>query len=200
MKTLRFIALFSLLFLAFAVNAQRSGQGSNWGLRGGLNYNSNGELLSEASDLPKNAKSNAGFHLGVYKKIDFLGFFLRPELVYTETTSSYNGDDLSLSKIDLPFNLGSGFIGPTYIFAGPSLQYVLSSEFADVATASSLKDISVGANFGVGLSLNKINIDLRYERGLTEKEMRFITQTVYQEARIDSRQDQLILSVLLQLN
>lgn len=200
MKTLRFIALFSLLCSAFAVNAQRSGQGSNWGLRGGLNYNSNGELLSEVSDLPKNAKSNAGFHLGVYKKIDFLGFFLRPELVYTETTSSYNGVDLSLSKIDLPFNLGSGFIGPTYIFAGPSLQYVLSSEFADVATASSLKDISVGANFGVGLSLNKINIDLRYERGLTEKEMRFVTQKVYQETRIDSRQDQLILSVLLQLN
>ena len=200
MKTLRFIALFSLFCSAFAANSQRSGQGSNWGLRGGLNYNSNGELLSEASDLPKNAKSNAGFHLGVYKKIDFLGFFLRPELVYTETTSSYNGDDLSLSKIDLPFNLGSGFIGPTYIFAGPSLQYVLSSEFADVATASSLKDISVGANFGVGLSLNKINIDLRYERGLTEKEMRFLTQKVYQEARIDSRQDQLILSVLLQLN
>ena len=200
MKTLRFITLFSLLCSAFAVNAQSSGQGSNWGLRGGLNYNSNGELLSEVSDLPKNAKSNAGFHLGVYKKIDFLGFFLRPELVYTETTSSYNGDDLSLSKIDLPFNLGSGFIGPTYIFAGPSLQYVLSSEFADVATASSLKDISVGANFGVGLSLNKINIDLRYERGLTEKEMRFVTQKVYQEARIDSRQDQLILSVLLQLN
>lgn len=195
MKTLRFIALFSLLCSALVSNAQ----GSNWGLRGGLNYNSNGELLSEASALPKNANSNAGFHLGVYKKIDFLGFFLRPELVYTETTSSYNGDDLSLSKIDLPFNLGSGFIGPTYIFAGPSLQYVLSSEFADVATASSLKDISVGANFGIGLSLNKINIDLRYERGLTEKEMRFLTQKVYQEARIDSRQDQLILSVLLQL-
>lgn len=200
MKTLRFIALFSLLCSAFAANAQRSGQGSNWGLRGGLNYNSNGELQSEALALPKNAKSNTGFHLGVYKKIDFLGFFLRPELVYTETTASYNGDDLSLSKIDLPFNLGSGFIGPTYIFAGPSLQYVLSSEFADVETASSLKDISVGANFGVGISLNKINIDLRYERGLTEKEMRFLTQKVYQEARIDTRQDQLILSVLLQLN
>lgn len=175
-------------------------QGSSWGLRGGLNYNSNGELLSEASALPKNAKSNAGFHLGVYKKIDILGFFLRPELVYTETTASYNGDDLTLTKLDLPFNLGSGFIGPTYIFAGPSLQYVLSSEFADVATATSLNDISVGANFGVGLSLNKLSIDLRYERGLTDKEMRFVTQKVYKEARIDTRQDQLILSVLLQLN
>lgn len=198
MKILKQFIILSFLSVGMTVHAQS--QGSSWGLRGGLNYNSNGELLSEASALPKNAKSNAGFHLGVYKKIDILGFFLRPELVYTETTASYNGDDLTLTKLDLPFNLGSGFIGPTYIFAGPSLQYVLSSEFADVATATSLNDISVGANFGVGLSLNKLSIDLRYERGLTDKEMRFVTQKVYKEARIDTRQDQLILSVLLQLN
>jgi len=172
---------------------------SSWGLRGGLNYNSNGEFLSEASEVYKNPKSNAGYHVGLFKKIDLLGFFLRPELVYTSTSSSYNGDDLSMSKIDLPLNLGSGFIGPTYIFAGPSLQYVLSSEFAGVSTASSLKDITVGANIGLGVSLNKINIDLRYERGLTEKEMRFLTQKVYQEARIDTRQDQLILSLLIEL-
>jgi hypothetical protein len=187
----------SILIVILGVNSIHAQ--SSWGLRGGLNYNSNGEFLSEASEVYKNPKSNAGYHVGLFKKIDLLGFFLRPELVYTSTTSSYNGDDLSMSKIDLPLNLGSGFIGPTYIFAGPSLQYVLSSEFAGVNTASSLKDITVGANIGIGLSLNKINIDLRYERGLTEKEMRFLTQKVYKEARIDTRQDQLILSLLLEL-
>ena len=195
MKTVKLSICILLVILGVnSIQAQ-----SSWGLRGGLNYNSNGEFLSEASEVYKNPKSNAGYHVGLFKKIDLLGFFLRPELVYTSTTSSYNGDDLSMSKIDLPLNLGSGFIGPTYIFAGPSLQYVLSSEFAGVNTASSLKDITVGANIGIGLSLNKINIDLRYERGLTEKEMRFLTQKVYKEARIDTRQDQLILSLLLEL-
>jgi hypothetical protein len=187
----------SILIVILGVNSIHAQ--SSWGLRGGLNYNSNGEFLSEASEVYKNPKSNAGYHVGLFKKIDLLGFFLRPELVYSSTTSSYNGDDLSMSKIDLPLNLGSGFIGPTYIFAGPSLQYVLSSEFAGVDTASSLKDITVGANIGLGISLNKINIDLRYEGGLTEKEMRFLTQKVYKEARIDTRQDQLILSLLLEL-
>jgi hypothetical protein len=189
--------LFSTLVIFLGIHTMQAQ--SSWGLRGGLNYNSNGEFLSEASEVYKNPKSNAGYHVGLFKKIDLLGFFLRPELVYTSTSSSYNGDDLSMSKIDLPLNLGSGFIGPTYIFAGPSLQYVLSSEFAGVSTASSLKDITVGANIGLGISLNKINIDLRYERGLTEKEMRFLTQKVYQEARIDTRQDQLILSLLIEL-
>ena len=188
----------SILIIILGVNSIHAQ--SNWGLRGGLNYNSNGEFLSETSEVYKNPKSNAGYHVGLFKKIDLLGFFLRPELVYTSTSTSYNGDDLSMSTIDLPLNLGSGFIGPTYIFAGPSLQYVLSSEFAGVNTASSLKDITVGANIGIGLSLNKINIDLRYERGLSEKEMRFLTQKVYKEARIDTRQDQLILSLLLELN
>ena len=196
MKTVKLSICILLVILGVnSIHAQ-----SSWGLRGGLNYNSNGEFLSEASEVYKNPKSNAGYHVGLFKKIDLLGFFLRPELVYTSTSSSYNGDDLSMSKIDLPLNLGSGFIGPTYIFAGPSLQYVLSSEFAGVNTASSLKDITVGAHIGLGLSLNKINIDLRYERGLTEKEMRFLTQKVYKEARIDTRQDQLILSLLLELN
>jgi len=195
MKAIKLLLSTLVIFLGIhTMQAQ-----SSWGLRGGLNYNSNGEFLSEASEVYKNPKSNAGYHVGLFKKIDLLGFFLRPELVYTTTSSSYNGDDLSMSKIDLPLNLGSGFIGPTYIFAGPSLQYVLSSEFAGVSTASSLKDITVGANIGLGVSLNKINIDLRYERGLTEKEMRFLTQKVYQEARIDTRQDQLILSLLIEL-
>ena len=195
MKAIKLLLSTLVIFLGIhTMKAQ-----SSWGLRGGLNYNSNGEFLSEASEVYKNPKSNAGYHVGLFKKIDLLGFFLRPELVYTSTSSSYNGDDLSMSKIDLPLNLGSGFIGPTYIFAGPSIQYVLSSEFAGVSTASSLKDITVGANIGLGVSLNKINIDLRYERGLTEKEMRFLTQKVYQEARIDTRQDQLILSLLIEL-
>lgn len=196
MKALKLSIIAALFLVGFqSVCAQ-----SSWGLRGGLNYNSNGEFISEASEVYKNPRSNVGYHVGLFQKIDLLGFFLRPELVYTSTSSSYNGDDLSISKIDLPLNLGSGFIGPTYIFAGPSLQYVLSSEFAGVSTASSLKDITVGANIGLGVSLNKINIDLRYERGLTEKEMRFLTQKVYQEARIDTRQDQLILSLLIDLN
>ena len=195
MKAIKLLLSTLVIFLGIhTMQAQ-----SSWGLRGGLNYNSNGEFLSEASEVYKNPKSNAGYHVGLFKKIDLLGFFLRPELVYTSTSSSYNGDDLSMSKIDLPLNLGSGFIGPTYIFAGPSLQYVLSSKFAGVSTASSLKDITVGANIGLGVSLNKINIDLRYERGLTEKEMRFLTQKVYKEARIDTRQDQLILSLLIEL-
>ncbi len=195
MKTVKL----SLSILAVILGLNSIHAQSSWGLRGGLNYNSNGAFLSEISEVYKNPKSNAGYHIGLFKKIDLLGFFLRPELVYTSTSSSYNGDDLIMSKIDLPLNLGSGFIGPTYIFAGPNLQYVLSSEFEGVHTASSLKDITVGANIGLGISLNKINIDLRYERGLTEKEMRFLTQKVYKEARIDTRQNQLILTLLIEL-
>ncbi len=196
MKHIKLLLNILLLFLGMSsLHAQ-----SSWGLRGGLNYNSNGDFLHETNEIYRNPKSDAGYHVGLFKKIDLMGFFLRPELVYTSTSTSYNGDDLKISKIDLPLNLGSGFIGPTYIFAGPSLQYVLSSEFAEVSTASSLKDISVGANIGFGISLNKISIDLRYERGLTAKEMRFLNQKVYQEARIDTRQQQLILSLLVDLN
>ena len=193
MKKILFTAL-----LALSIAPSFAQEKNSWGIKGGLNYNSNGDLINEAGGIKKNPKSNTGYHFGFYKKIQVLGFFLRPELVYTETTSDYNGQELSLSKIDLPFNLGSGFIGPTYIFAGPSFQYILDSEFDGVDAQSGLKDISLGANFGIGLKLNKLALDLRYERGLNEKETRFVQQNL-SDVNIDLRPSQLILSLFIEL-
>ena len=193
MKKILFTAL-----LALSITLSFAQEKNSWGIKGGLNYNSNGDLISEAGGIPKNPKSNTGYHFGFYKKIQVLGFFLRPELVYTETTSDYDGKELSLSKIDLPFNLGSGFIGPTYVFAGPSFQYILDSEFNGVDAQGGLKDISLGANFCIGLKLNKLALDLRYERGLSEKETRFVQQSV-SDVNIDLRPSQLILSLFIEL-
>lgn len=172
---------------------------NSWGIKGGLNYNSNGELKNEVTDITEDPKSNTGFHFGFYKKMHLLGFFLRPELVYTETTSDYSGQELTISKLDLPFNLGSNFIGPTYIFAGPSFQYILNGEFDGVDAQSGLKDITLGANFGFGVKLKKLALDLRYERGLTAKETRFVRDNVSDGVNIDLRQDQLILSLFIEL-
>jgi|SaaInl3SG_22_DNA_1037383.scaffolds.fasta_scaffold08597_4 hypothetical protein len=193
MKKILFTAL-----LALSIAPSFAQEKNSWGIKGGLNYNSNGDLISEAGGIKESPKSNTGYHFGFYKKIQVLGFFLRPELIYTETTSDYDGQELSLSKIDLPFNLGSGFIGPTYVFAGPSFQYIIDSEFNGVDAQSGLKDISLGANFGIGLKINKLALDLRYERGLSEKETRFVQQSV-SDVNIDLRPSQLILSLFIEL-
>ena len=139
------ILLTALLALSITISVAQ--EKNSWGIKGGLNYNSNGDLLNEASGIKENPKSNTGYHFGFYKKVQVLGFFLRPELVYTETSADYNGQELNLSKIDLPFNLGSGFIGPTYIFAGPSFQYILDGEFDGIDAQSGLKDITLGNIF-----------------------------------------------------
>ena len=188
-----------ILLLTFSISISFAQEKNSWGIKGGLNYNSNGDLLKEASGIKEDPKSNTGFHFGFYKKVQVLGFFLRPELVYTETTADYNGQELRLSKIDLPFNLGSGFIGPTYIFAGPSFQYILNGEFDGIDAQSGLKNITLGANLGIGLKLNKLALDLRYERGLNEKETRFVQQNVSDGVNIDLRPSQLILSLFIQL-
>jgi hypothetical protein len=185
--------------LAFSISISFAQEKNSWGIKGGLNYNSNGDLLKEANGIKEDPKSNTGFHFGFYKKVQVLGFFLRPELVYTETTADYNGQELRLSKIDLPFNLGSGFIGPTYIFAGPSFQYILNGEFDGIDAQSGLKNITLGANLGVGLKFKKLALDLRYERGLNEKETRFVQQNVSDGVNIDLRPSQLILSLFIQL-
>ena len=188
-----------ILLLTFSISISFAQEKNSWGIKGGLNYNSNGDLLKEASGIKEDPKSNTGFHFGFYKKVQVLGFFLRPELVYTETTADYNGQELRLSKIDLPFNLGSGFIGSTYIFAGPSFQYILNGEFDGIDAQSGLKNITLGANLGIGLKLNKLALDLRYERGLNENETRFVQQNVSDGVNIDLRPSQLILSLFIQL-
>ena len=62
-------------------------------------------------------------------------------------------------------------------------------------------DFSVGLNFGIGLSFNKIGIDLRYERGFSKNEATFIDNNISEGAisRIDTRPDQLILSLSIAL-
>ena len=103
--------LFSFLMLVFSniTNAQ-------WGIKAGLNYNSNGEL----KEIPDNAENiihgsgdkSAGYHVGVIRKIDLPIMFIKPELIFTKTKSSYDNEgDFEMSKLDLPIVLGFKMIG-----------------------------------------------------------------------------------------
>ena len=91
--------LFSFLILVFShvTHAQ-------WGIKAGINYNSNGEL----KEIPDNAENiihgsgdkSAGYHIGIIRKIDLPIMFIKPELVYTKTKSSYDNEgDFEMSKL-----------------------------------------------------------------------------------------------------
>jgi hypothetical protein len=92
-------------------------------------------------------------------------------------------------------------LGPLTVFGGPSLQYILDTEFDGINIDDVNDDFTVGLNFGIGLNFNKIGIDLRYERGFSDNEAVFINDNLGAGvvSRIDTRPDQLILSLSLKL-
>ncbi len=186
-----------ITFLCLNLNAQK---GNSFGIKAGLNYNANGDYFQSISENAQDPDRNIGYHIGVFGKLGN-DLYFRPELVYTSTKSDYNSNDFDMKKLDLPLLVGAKIIGPVSVFGGPSFQYIVDTEFDGISIDNVENDFSVGLNFGIGLTFNKIGIDLRYERGFSENEATFIGNNLGEGAlsRIDIRPDQLILSLSIAL-
>ena len=192
----------SLLTVAFAIFsiAAFAQKDSGFGIKGGLNYNANGNYFESAENAANDPDRNIGYHLGLYGKLGNKLYF-RPELIYTKTKSDYDGDKFDMSKLDLPLLVGIKVIGPLHVFAGPAFQYILDSEFDGISVDRVENDFTVGLHIGAGVNLGKLGIDLRYERGFSDNEARFINTniTTVGDSRIDTRPDQLILGLSVKL-
>ena len=195
MKNLFFTAL---LVAGFSTSLFAQ-SGSGFGIKAGLNYGGNGDYFESVTTNFENPDQNVGYHIGVFGKLGNKLYF-RPEIVYTKTKSDYDKGDLDVQKIDVPLLVGLKVLGPVNVFAGPSLQYILDTDFGDATLNDIDNDFSVGLNFGIGLNLNRLGIDLRYERGFSDNEATFIdNNNVISLDRLDTRPEQLILSLSYRL-
>lgn len=185
-------------FIALFVLTGMSQNGGGFGIKGGLNYNSNGDYFNSIVSSSENPENTLGYHFGIFGKIGNQ-LYLRPELVYTKTKSDYNSGTFDMSKLDAPILVGLKVIGPLHVFAGPSFQYILATEFEGVTINDIENDFSVGLNFGIGINFNSFGIDLRYERGFSENEGIFLDNNLGLGGRLDTRPEQLILSLSVKL-
>jgi len=181
------LAGFAIAAFTFSTTAQN---GDGFGIKAGLNYNGNGDYFESIEANAKSPDKNVGFHVGLYGKIGDR-FYFKPELVYTQTKSDYNNNAFKMKKIDAPMLFGVKVLGPVSVFAGPSLQYIIDSEFEGITIKDIENDFTVGLNFGIGLNFNGFGVDLRYEKGLNKNQATFGIP----ESRIDTRPEQLILGI-----
>jgi hypothetical protein len=174
--------------------------GSGFGIKGGINYAGNGDFFNSAENAVQSPDRNVGYHVGVFGKLGNK-LYVRPELVYTSTASEYNEGDLKINKLDVPVLVGLKVIGPLNIFAGPAFQYILNSKFDGVTIDNIENDFTVGINIGAGVSFGKFGLDVRYERGLSDNEINFVNSNIatLNGDRVDTRPDQIILSLSLKL-
>ncbi|WP_026777832.1 outer membrane beta-barrel protein [Polaribacter sp. Hel_I_88] len=190
-----FVLAFGMIHFA---NAQ-----VDFGIKGGINYNNNGEesFKNATNDIADGASAKTGFHTGLWfrGKIPILGLYIRPELLYTQVKTEFEqqsgSEDYSFKKIDVPVLIGKKFLGFANAFVGPSFQYILDDDISfNNLTTDEFDKFSVGVQFGAGVEFGKLGIDVRWERGLSENEAKFANTQ-----RVDNRTNQIIFGVSLEL-
>jgi len=187
-----------LVVLTFLSTYSWSQVGTSWGIKGGLNYNGNGNYLQSITTTAENPDKNIGYHIGIFGKLGNTLYF-RPEIVYTSTKSDYDSGNFNMKKLDTPFLIGIKVLGPLSVFGGPAIQYILDSDFDGISINDVNNDFSIGLNFGAAINFNKFALDLRYERGFSENEAQFLNNNNVDTSRLDTRPEQLILSLSIVL-
>ncbi len=191
------IIVFLVMFSSFIGLSQENK--ITFGVKAGLNYGDNGRI--EGTDIINlSADDRVGYHLGVFLRGKLTdNIYLKPELQYTVNNSIYKLGvtdlDYNIKKLDLPILLGVSVLGPIHVFGGPALQYIIENDLENVRLGDVKNEFTVGLQFGAGIQLERFNIDLRYERGLSKNRAESIDTGI----RVDSRPNQLILGIAMDL-
>jgi len=195
----QFLLLAALCFFTFNGFSQ-----VKFGIKGGLNYNFAGNITEVVNavgggftDITHGSKNKAGFHLGIWSRFKFASFAIRPEIVYTELKTRYqlnSNTKLKTKKIDIPILFDKKF-GPIHIFAGPSFQYILTSEFKtnDIGSVDFNK-FTLGTQLGLGVELGNIGIDARWEKGFSNNLTALLIASST-KLSLDNRPNQIVFSV-----
>jgi hypothetical protein len=198
-----------ILSLFLCISNSVTSQFLNFGIKGGVNYNVNGDLraLSEGELIDKiSSDEEVGYHFGILTEIKLpLFLYLRPELVYTHTESSYKVDSdrskLKMDKLDIPVLVGFRILKFGRAFLGPNFQYVMNTKLTAPETVDNISKITsddfiVAGQVGLGLDFGKIGADIRWETGFSGSEADFLVGATGYDGRVQVETDpqQFILS------
>ncbi|APD08027.1 hypothetical protein UJ101_02528 [Flavobacteriaceae bacterium UJ101] len=178
----------------------------DFGIKGGLNFASVGDMTSYANsvfDSKVDSDTKTGYHVGAWGRValPIVGIYVQPELNYTHLKTEYsNNGDYTLDKIDIPVLAGMKILSVGRIFVGPSFQYLINDDL-DISGVRDINsdDFTVGIQFGAGAQLGKLGVDLRYDTGLNDTESNFVNETTGTSFTVDSRPSQVILGVSYKL-
>lgn len=191
------------IFFLLVFFTQLSFSQFEYGLKGGLNFGSSGDIVVVTDQLQKEGDltSKTGYHLGAYSEVYFLMFYLRPEFQYTKLSSQFEDDLIDNERIELPLSIGYSILGPISLFLGPIVYYNLSQKANELKLEKIQNTTSLGLHIGARLKLGALGVDVRYEKGFSTTETKLLSQAgIPVSGQIDSQKDQFTLGVSFKIN
>lgn len=161
--------LFILVFVFIAPLQLYAQQGSGLGLKFGTNYNTSGKYFKDAGQVWKEPFGNVGYHAGLFYTMNSYDIYLRPEAVFTETRFQTVNGEAFTQRIDVPVLVGIRFFKILTAFGGPSVHYTLEDNFLPSQSAEFNKRLRLGYQFGFGVAIGPVGLDLRYEREFNDQ-------------------------------
>jgi hypothetical protein len=146
-----------------------------FGIKGGANLSK-----FNTSDI-FNSDNKAGYYAGFWARIGAAGLHLQPELYLSGKNTvlkdnSGNENKVNFTSLDVPVlvgvKLGAAGVG-LRLNTGPVVSFILGDKQSfGTAAGNVFKGNFKGQNFawqfGAGLDIGRIGVDLRYEKGLSK--------------------------------
>lgn len=151
------------------------------------------------------ADAQTGYHIGLFGRFGGAGFFVQPELVFTQTKGEFafvpvgvsggtspENNKAEFNRLDIPVLLGIRMFKVVRLMAGPIASININSklkESFDTIGEANFSNATLGYQAGVGVDIGNLSIEGKYEGGLSK-----VTQNIGQ-FETDNRINQWILSV-----
>ena len=198
----RKLTTFKIFLILFMFSSSANAQ-IEFGIKGGLNFNSglNETYLIEA--LQSQGKPDGDFNIfdkktghffGLYSKIKFGRFYVQPELLYAKINSEYDLtytwnllgqiiNEFSENRIQIPVKVGIGLLqGKLNFFGGPAFNFISDVYFTENNENQSIADLYekslITIQYGVSVDLGKIGFDFTINRGYGDKEIVFVEKVL----------------------
>lgn len=165
-----------LLFILFVFGLTKvsfAQQGTGFGLKGGLNYNTSGKYFKDAGQIFTRPGENMGYHLGIFFQLSSYDIALRPELIYTKSQFTTDLGSVDFQRVDMPVLVKMRLFQVIGFSIGPSLHYTFDERFSLPENFDKTDPLGLGFQLGLGVNLGPVGLDLRFERELNDRKYTF---------------------------
>lgn len=189
-----------LILLVFLGSLSAYAQKNGFGLKGGL---SSTQVNFEGDQLVP-SEAQLGYHLGVFARFGGIGFFVQPEVLFTQTSGKFKLElpplssvsptqyEAKFNRLDVPVMAGFRLLKIIRVMAGPIASFNIDSSLENAGkTVQNIefKNATLGYQAGVGVDLGNLSFEGKYEGGLSKFTENVGTYTA------DNRINQWVLSV-----